>query len=159
MTLSLPLVFRNNCYLEALRFQSCVSSSCRLLSRSEEGSQGRSELFCGSRGSSERSGDPYSSSSFGFFVFFFSASYSSRPRLPESLPSSQVSKQNPKWILRSVSSLSTAPAGARTAVNGEASAASGVHRAKRAVGRPPQRRLPRARAKHGRRQILSTVLW
>jgi len=26
-------------------FQSCVSSSCRLLSRSEESSQGRSELF------------------------------------------------------------------------------------------------------------------
>jgi hypothetical protein len=32
--------------LKALRFpKSCVSSSCRLLSRSEEGSQGRSELF------------------------------------------------------------------------------------------------------------------
>src|SRR5829696_7142657 len=39
-------------------FLSCVSSSCRLLSRSEEGSQGRSELFCSSRSSSERSGDP-----------------------------------------------------------------------------------------------------
>lgn len=31
---------------EALRLLSCVSSSYRLLSRSEEGSQGRSELFC-----------------------------------------------------------------------------------------------------------------
>lgn len=30
---------------EALPLLSCVSSSCRLLSRSEEGSQGRSELF------------------------------------------------------------------------------------------------------------------
>jgi len=45
--------------------------------------------------------------------------------------SSLVSKQNPKWILWSVSSLSTVPAGARTAVNGEVSAASGVHRAQR----------------------------
>ena len=35
--------------LKARRFLSCVSSSCRLLSRSEEGSQERSELFC-SRG-------------------------------------------------------------------------------------------------------------
>jgi hypothetical protein len=44
--------------LKALRFQSCVSSSYRILSRSEEVSQGRSELFCGSRSSSEHSADP-----------------------------------------------------------------------------------------------------
>ena len=61
-------------------FQRCVSSSCPHLSRSEEGSQGRSELFCGSRSSSERSVDPYSSSMLRFSVFPFS-SYSSRPRL------------------------------------------------------------------------------
>lgn len=39
-------------------FQSCVSSSYIPPSRSEEGSQGRSELFCGSRSLSERSEDP-----------------------------------------------------------------------------------------------------
>src|ERR1044072_5554914 len=50
-----------------------------------------------------------SCSSFGFSVFSFLASYSSRPRLPESLFSSLVSKKRiQSGFFWSVSSLSTA---------------------------------------------------
>jgi len=47
---------------ESARFRAAVSSSCRLLSRSEEGSQGRSELFCSSRSSIGAQRRPFTAS-------------------------------------------------------------------------------------------------